>query len=141
MVYFERAEFWHRTGRGADEDRAKQLAAALAALDSNDENSLINRLVREIHRARQAVLNAVNPDALDSPMAIIKATLTDLLNEHARSQAEMLRAQQDQSRVSAHTRTSLYLSRATIYLTNHLLRSSYLDNGRNSTPRPACNNL
>ena len=37
-------------------------------------------------------------------MAIIKATLTDLLNEHARSQAEMLRAQQDQSRVSAHTR-------------------------------------
>ena len=112
------------TGRGADEDRAKQLAAALAALDSNDENSLINRLVREIHRARQAVLNAVNPDALDSPMAIIKATLTDLLNEHARSQAEMLLAQQDQSRVSAHTRTSLYLSRATIYLTNHLLRSS-----------------
>ena len=96
----------------------------MAALDSNDENSLINRLVREIHRARQAVLNAVNPDALDSPMAIIKATLTDLLNEHARSQAEMLQAQQDQSRVSAHTRTSLYLSRATIYLTNHLLRSS-----------------
>ena len=47
---------------------------------------------------------SVNPDALDSPMAIIKATLTDLLNEHARSQAEMLRAQQDQSRVSAHTR-------------------------------------
>ena len=79
MVYLKGLSFG--TGRGADEDRAKQLAAALAALDSNDENSLINRLVREIHRARQAVLNAVNPDALDSPMAIIKATLTDLLNE------------------------------------------------------------
>ncbi len=68
-------------------------------------------------------------------MAIIKATLTDLLNEHARSQAEMLRAQQDQSRVSAHTRTSLYLSRATIYLTT-FYDPPYLDNGRNSTPRP-----
>ena len=75
-------------------------------------------------KGRVLAQDAVNPDALDSPMAIIKATLTDLLNEHARSQAEMLRAQQDQSRVSAHTRTSLYLSRATIYLTNHLLRSS-----------------
>jgi hypothetical protein len=29
----------------ADDDRAKQLAAALAALDANDETSLLNRLV------------------------------------------------------------------------------------------------
>ena len=85
-------------------------------------------LPKSIHRCRcyPTKFNSGRdiPDALDSPMAIIKATLTDLLNEHARSQAEMLRAQQDQRRVSAHTGTSLYLSRATIYLTNHLLRSS-----------------
>ena len=81
--------------KGADEDRAKQLSAALAALDGNDENSLINRLVRETHRARQAVLVAVNPDAPDSPMAIMKAALTALLTEHAKSQAELLRTQQE----------------------------------------------
>jgi len=81
--------------KGADEDRAKQLSAALAALDGNDENSLINRLVRETHRARQAVLAAVNPDAPDSPMAIMKTALTGLLAEHAKTQAELLRAQQE----------------------------------------------
>lgn len=81
--------------KGADEDRAKQLAAALAALDGNDENSLINRLVRETDRARQAVMSAVNPDAPESPMAIMKTALTTLLKEHAVSQEEMLLAQQE----------------------------------------------
>ena len=56
--------------KGADEDRAKQLSAALAALDANDENSLLSRLVRETNHARQDVLSAVNPDTPDSPMAI-----------------------------------------------------------------------
>lgn len=81
--------------KGADEDRAKQLSSALAALDSNDESSLINRLVRETHQARQAVLSAVNPDAPDSPMGIMKATLTTLLAEHAKSQTELLEAQRE----------------------------------------------
>ena len=53
----------HDELKGADEDRAKQLASALNALDANDQNSLINRLVRETNTARQAVLHAVNPDA------------------------------------------------------------------------------
>ena len=61
--------------RGADEDRQKQLSAALAALDANDEGSLLSRLVRETHVARQEVLAAVNPDAPSSPMAILKASL------------------------------------------------------------------
>lgn len=81
--------------KGADEDRAKQLAAALTALDANDQNSLINRLVRETNSARQAVLHAVNPEAPDSPMAIMKQTLTTLLKEHSRSQAEALKMQQE----------------------------------------------
>lgn len=37
--------------KGADEDRAKQLSTALAALNANDENSLINRLVRQSSQA------------------------------------------------------------------------------------------
>jgi hypothetical protein len=81
--------------KSADEDRAKQLASALNALDANDQNSLINRLVRETNSARHAVLHAVNPDAPDSPMAIMKQTLTTLLKEHSRSQAETLKLQQE----------------------------------------------
>jgi hypothetical protein len=81
--------------KGADEDRAKQLASALNALDANDQNSLINRLVRETNTARQAVLHAVNPDAPGSAMGVMKQTLTTLLTEHSRSQAEVLKAQQE----------------------------------------------
>jgi hypothetical protein len=81
--------------KGADEDRAKQLASALNALDANDQNSLINRLVRETNSARQVLLHAVNPDAPDSPMAIMKQTLTNLPREHSRSQAEALKVQQE----------------------------------------------
>ena len=63
----------------ANEDRSKQLNAALSALDANDENSLICRLMRETQLARQALLHAVNPDAPESPMAIMKQTLCALL--------------------------------------------------------------
>jgi hypothetical protein len=81
--------------QGADEDRAKQLASALNALDANDQHSLINRLVRETNTARQEMLHAVNPDAPNSAMAIMKQTLTSLLNEHSRSQAEVLKMQHE----------------------------------------------
>ncbi len=80
--------------KGADHDRAKQLSAALAALDANDEDSLLSRLVRETHHARQEVLAAVNPDAPDSPMAILKASLKKLLQEHAATQTEFAKQQE-----------------------------------------------
>jgi hypothetical protein len=79
--------------KGADEDRQKQLSAALAALDANDEGSLLSRLVRETHRARQDVLAAVNPDAPSSPMAILKTSLTKLLQDQASAQAELAKRQ------------------------------------------------
>lgn len=69
--------------KGADEDRAKQLAAALAALDANDEKSLISRLASDTAKARQMVLKAVNPEIEGSPMAILKTTLTTLLKDQA----------------------------------------------------------
>ncbi len=75
--------------KDADEDRAKQLSAALAALDANDESSLLSRLVRETHRAREEVLSAVNPDAPSSPMSILKTSLTKLLREHGTTQTEL----------------------------------------------------
>jgi hypothetical protein len=94
--------------KGADDDRAKQLASALNALDANDQNSLINRLVRETNTARQAVLHAVNPDAPDSAMSIMKQTLTTLLKEHSRSQAEALKLHQErQERFEKEVRDAL----------------------------------
>ena len=80
--------------KGADEDRARQLSTALAALDANDENSLLSRLVRETHRARVEVLTAVNPDAPSSPMAILKTSLTRLLEEQTATQTALANQQQ-----------------------------------------------
>ena len=80
--------------RGADQDRAEQLSAALAALDANNEASLLSRLVRETNQARLDVLAAVNPDAPSSPMAILKDGLTKLLREHAAAEAELAVSQQ-----------------------------------------------
>jgi hypothetical protein len=94
--------------KGADEDRQKQLSAALAALDANDEGSLLSRLVRETHRARQDVLAAVNPDAPSSPMAILKASLTKLLQEQASAQVELAkRPDQRQSLFEKEVREAL----------------------------------
>ncbi len=81
--------------KDADEDRQKQLSAAVAALDANDENSLLSRLVRETHRARQDVLAAVNPDAPSSPMALLKASLTKLLEEQSTAQLALAKRQED----------------------------------------------
>jgi hypothetical protein len=79
--------------KGADADRAKQLSAALGALDANDEKSLISRLAKDTARARQAVLTAVNPDAEGSPMAILKTTLTSLLKEQGAATVASLERQ------------------------------------------------
>ncbi|MDQ8153422.1 MAG: hypothetical protein P3B98_02065 [Gemmatimonadota bacterium] len=81
--------------RGADEDRQEQLSTALAALDANDENSLLSRLVRETHHARQDVLAAVNPDAPSSPMALLKASLSRLLEEQSMAHLDLVRRQEE----------------------------------------------
>jgi hypothetical protein len=81
--------------KGADEDRQKQLSAALRALDANDEGSLLSRLVREAHGARQDVLAAMNPDAPSSPMSILKASLTKLLQDQTAEQTALVKLQAD----------------------------------------------
>lgn len=74
----------------ADTDRTKQLALATKALDANDESSLLSRLVRETQAASTAVLQAMNPDAAGSPLAILKTSLTAMLEKHAKSQSEVI---------------------------------------------------
>ncbi len=80
---------------GANKDREKQLSTALAALDANDEGSLLSRLIRETHRAQQQVLAAVNPDAPNSPLAILKTSLAQVLHDQGTSQMEMARRQDE----------------------------------------------
>ena len=81
--------------KDADEDRQKQLSAALAALDANDEQSLLSRLVRETERSRRAVLAAVNPEDPASPMALLKASLSKLLHEQSTAQLTLVKRQEE----------------------------------------------
>lgn len=80
--------------KGADQDRQQQLSAALAALDANDEDSLLSRLVRETQRAREEVLAAVNPEFASSPLSVLRASLTKLLQEQGATHAELSEKQE-----------------------------------------------
>jgi hypothetical protein len=79
----------------ANDDRSRQLAAALAALDANDEHSLLSRLIRETSQARQELLNAVNPESPLSPMAILRNSMTALLKEQGALQLDAARQQRE----------------------------------------------
>jgi hypothetical protein len=79
----------------ADNDRGKQLALATKALDANDENSLLSRLMRETAAAKNAFVAAMNPELPSSPMAVLKSTLSTLLQEHAKSQQEAMELMQE----------------------------------------------
>jgi hypothetical protein len=81
--------------KAADEGFSQQLDVALAALNANDENSLLSRLIRETDRARESLMRAVNPDVADSPLAVLKASIEKLLQEHARSNEQLLRDQRE----------------------------------------------
>lgn len=82
----------------ADNDRTKQLTLVTKALDANDEKSLLSRLVRETQASRRAMLEVMNPDAPGSPLAILKASLTTMLETHAKSQAELMAGFEDRQK-------------------------------------------
>jgi len=92
----------------ADDDRCKQLELATKALDANDENSLLSRLMRETSAAKTTFLAAMNPELPHSPMAVLKTTLSNLLAEHAKSQEEaMVLLQERQAKFEQHVSESL----------------------------------
>jgi len=76
----------------ADNDRTKQLTAVTKALDANDEASLISRLMRETQSARLAFSHAMNPDEPGSPLAVLKSSLSLLLEAQGKSLSEALAA-------------------------------------------------
>lgn len=92
----------------ADCDRAKQLTLVTKALDANDEASLLSRLVRETQSARVTFVRAMNPDEPGSPLALLKTSLTTLLDKHVKSQADaMLAIEERQQKLDQHIRDSV----------------------------------
>ena len=74
---------------------AEQLAAALAALDANDEHSLLRKMVRETGEARESLLRAMNPADPASPIAAIRSAIADGLAKQSLDQEQFLRQQRD----------------------------------------------
>jgi hypothetical protein len=92
----------------ADNDRSKQLTLVTKALDANDESSLLSRLMRETQSARVAFVRAMNPDEPGSPLAVLKTSLTALLDKHAKSQAEaMIAIEERQQKLDQYIRDSV----------------------------------
>lgn len=80
----------------SEHDRQEQLTTALRALDQNDENSLISTLLRENRAANDTLRRAVNPQLPDSPLATVKKTLEDTLNERLGTQEQRLAKMHDE---------------------------------------------
>ncbi len=81
----------------ARDDESAQLKIALQALDTGKEDSLLNQMRRETQKAREDLLKAINPAAENSPLAIIKTSLTTLLSEHMKTMEERLEAERKEN--------------------------------------------
>ncbi|MCC6664998.1 MAG: hypothetical protein IT375_14695 [Polyangiaceae bacterium] len=80
------------TVRLAGSDQAERLKAALSVLDANDPTSPLSQMRKETQQAREALLQAINPAAENSPLALLQRTLTLALQEHTKNQQETLAA-------------------------------------------------
>lgn len=72
---------------------ASQLEKAVAALDANDENSAIARLVKATEQTQRDLLHAINPQNEGSPMAAVRTVIADLLHAQGQSHRELLEQQ------------------------------------------------
>lgn len=79
----------------SNKTHAEQLAAALAALDANDEQSLVRKLVRETGEARESLLRAMNPADPASPIAAIRTAIAEGLAKQSLDQDVFLRQQRE----------------------------------------------
>ncbi|MFT3695704.1 MAG: hypothetical protein QM831_21380 [Kofleriaceae bacterium] len=79
----------------SNKTHAEQLAAALAALDANDEQSLLRKLVRETGEARESLLRAMNPADPASPIFAIRTAIAEGLAKQSLDQDAFLRQQRE----------------------------------------------
>src|SRR5262249_34712666 len=77
----------------ADSDGASQMAAAFKALDANDPNSLLSNLARQTHQVSQTLLSAMNPANDNSPLALLRNSLVEILEKHMKTSHELLQEQ------------------------------------------------
>ncbi len=76
----------------ANEDRDELLKAATTALDANNPNSALSRLMTETRTAKDMLAKAMNPEVSGSPLAVLKTTLTSMIQQSAKSQQDALAA-------------------------------------------------
>ncbi|MBX7112440.1 MAG: hypothetical protein K1X87_11435 [Dehalococcoidia bacterium] len=78
---------------GAAQER--RLAEVTAALDANNDQSLLSRLLRETRAAQERVLVALNPSDEKSLLAPLKRTIEDLLSGYQRQQMAAIETQRE----------------------------------------------
>jgi hypothetical protein len=76
-----------------ESDRSHQMVAALKALDANDPNSLICGLARETREASRSLLSAMNPANDNSPLAHLRKSLAEILDQHAKTSNQLFQDQ------------------------------------------------
>lgn len=81
--------------KAAGAAQEQRLAQVTAALDANNEQSLLSRLLRETRAAQQQVLVALNPSDERSLLAPLKKTMEDLLSSYQRQQMAALETQRE----------------------------------------------
>jgi hypothetical protein len=90
----------------ADGEQSEQLAKALAALDQNDETSLLSRLMKESRDSQDTLRKALNPQSPDSPLGTVRKTIEELLEQRLGRHEQRLEAlQKSQSEFQTELRT------------------------------------
>jgi uncharacterized protein YoxC len=79
--------------KAAGTAQEQQLMKVTAALDANNEQSLLSRLLRETRAAQTQVLAALNPSDERSLLAPLRKTIEDLLAGYQRQQMDALETQ------------------------------------------------
>lgn len=85
----------------AGETQERRLAAATTALDANNPDSLLSRLLRETQEAQARVLAAVSPGSEGSLLGPLQRSLTEMLEAHQRQNAALLEGQRQGQEVLA----------------------------------------
>lgn len=78
----------------AEGEQSEQLIKALAALDQNNEQSLISRLLKESRESQETLRKALNPQLPDSPLGAVRKTLEEVLEQRLGRQEQRLEALQ-----------------------------------------------
>lgn len=72
------------------EDQQKQLKTVTEAIDANNEDSLLNRMLRQTETTQKQLVSAMDPSNEDSPLGKIQRTLGKMIEKHMEDNKELL---------------------------------------------------